>query len=390
MAKRVEAIVEPAILVWARKKSGYATVGEAAAKAGVPAEKLASWEDGVARPTIGQLRKLGKAYRCRIAVFYLSEPPRGFPPIRDYRVVWGARRKTPSPELLAEVEEAHERREIALDLLEEAQERPRSFPLRSQLNEDPEVVAERVRTALRIRVEQQRGWTDDRIGFNEWRSAIESLGVLVFQITTVAGREARGFSIAETRLPVVAANNEDPYVARSFTVVHELAHVTLKESGLCSLGETPRIERFCNHVAGAVLVPAHDLLDHHVVLQHGRDAEWSDNELRRLAATYRVSREVIVRRLLIVGRTNEQFYSAKREEFEEERERRDAALDSQERGWGPSPSTIAVVRAGHLFSRVVLSSYSRGSITGSDVAAYLGVRVKHVPSVERLVFAARR
>jgi Zn-dependent peptidase ImmA (M78 family) len=104
--------------------------------------------------------------------------------------------------------------------------------------------------------------------------------------------------------------------------------------------------------------------------------------------TYRVSREVILRRLLILGRTDDHFYSKKRREFAAEREQRKES-DQRERGWGPSPATIAVVRAGHYFSRLVLTTHSRGAITASDVAEYLGVRMKHLPSIERNVFPTR-
>jgi Zn-dependent peptidase ImmA (M78 family)/DNA-binding XRE family transcriptional regulator len=386
---QVEALVEPELLIWARRKAGYLTVEEAAAKANVSAANLTAWEEGRARPSLPQLRKLGKAYRRRIAVFYLPEPPKDFPPIKDYRVIHGAKREAQSPELLAEVREAHERREIALDLLEDAGERAPSFRLKANLAESPEEVATRIRRALGVTTEEQADWHDGRIGFNAWRFAAERLGVLVTQMTTVARHEARGFSIAETPLPLVAANNEDPYVARSFTLIHELAHVGLHASGLCDLADSVRVERFCNHVGGAVLVPPRALLGENVVREHGVEPAWSDRELRRLATTYGVSREVIVRRLLILGRTDEHFYNSKRAEYESERQDRIAHAEEREWRWGPSPATTAVARAGHFFSRVVLDSYSRGSITASDVAQYLNVRVKHLPSIEKAVFRPR-
>lgn len=387
--QRVEAIVEPELLVWARRKSGY-EIEAAAKKAGVSPDKLAAWEQGSGRPSVKQLRRLAKAYRRRLAVFYLPEPPKDFPPIKDFRRIWKAAQKEPSPELLAEIEAAHERREVALDLLEAGAESLPAFGLRAGLDDDPNAVAARVRAALGIAVEEQVEWANARAGFNAWRFAIEMVGVLVYQMTTVDRDEARGFSIANRPLPAVVANNDDPYVARSFTVIHEFVHVALHESGLCDLSETARAERFCNHVAGAVLVPGRDLIDQWIVREHPLDdPEWSDDELRNLAQRYRVSREVVLRRLLILGRTNDRFYNAKRTELLDA-QHRGVASDSQKSRWGPSPATIAVVRGGHYFSRLVLSSYSHGAITASDVATYLGVRMKHVPSIEKAVFRSRR
>jgi Zn-dependent peptidase ImmA (M78 family)/transcriptional regulator with XRE-family HTH domain len=385
MPKRVEALVEPELLVWARKKTGY-SVEDAARKARVPPDKLGAWEAGSGRPTVKQLRRLGHVYGRRLAVFYLAEPPKGFPPIKDFRRAWGERRETPSPELLAEVEAAQERREVALELFEEGGEEIPVVRLRVTLDADPDAFAEGVRFALGVGVDQQFEWHHARAGFNAWREAVETLGVLALQMTTVDREEARGFSIVQRPLPAVVANNADPMVARSFTLIHELVHVALHEGGLCDLNDDARIEQFCNRVAGAVLVPAASLLEEETVREHDRGREWGDDELRRLATRYRVSREVVLRRLLILGRTDERFYNAKRKELAEEWEKREPPAEPT---WGPSPATTAVVRAGPYFSRLVLSSYSHGSITASDVAGYLGVRMKHVPSIERAVLGSR-
>ena len=387
MAQRVEAIVEPELLVWARTKSGLA-VEAAAKKARVSAEKLVAWEAGAGRPTVKQLRRLAHTYGRRLAVFYLPEPPRDFPPIHDYRVAWGERREAPSPDLLAEIEIANERREIALELLEGEAELT-AFRLRASIEDDPERVAERLRRALGITLDEQFEWTDSRLGFNAWRSAIEARGVLVLQMTEVDPREARGFSIARRPLPVVVANNRDPIAARSFTLAHELAHLAIHESGICDLSSSGRVEPFCNHVAGAILVPPDALLAEDIVREHDADVVWHDDELRLLARRYRVSREVVLRRLLIVHRTDEAFYRAKRRELLDEYDRREEERRGEAR-WGPSPATIAVARSGHYYSRLVLSNYLHGAITASDVTAYLGVRMKHVPRIEQIVLGSAR
>jgi Zn-dependent peptidase ImmA (M78 family) len=384
MPPRVEAIVEPELLVWAREKAGY-EIDAAARKAHVSPDRLAEWERAERRPSVRQLRTLARVYRRPISVFYLSEPPRDFPPIRDFRVAWADARQPPSPNLLGEIESAHERREVALELLEDQGELAPSFQLRASIGDDPEALGDRFRSALGVEVDAQSRWADARTGFNTWRATIEARGVLVLQVTGVDQREARGFSIAERPLPVVVANNRDPYVARSFTLLHELTHVAIHEGGICDLSNRGRIEPFCNHVAGATLVPRRALLRDEVVRDHSPDAvEWGDDDLQELAETYRVSREVVLRRLLILGKTNEAFYRRKRRQLLDDFERREE--DADEPRWGPSPSTTAVIRSGYYFSRLVLSSYAEGAITASDVSRYLGVRMKHVPGIEQMVF----
>ncbi len=88
MAKRVEAMVQPELLVWARTSAGL-SLDQAAKKVQVGPGRLESWESGkgrpTVRPTVKQLRKLGNAYKRPIAVFYLPEPPKDFQPMKDFR-----------------------------------------------------------------------------------------------------------------------------------------------------------------------------------------------------------------------------------------------------------------------------------------------------------------
>jgi transcriptional regulator with XRE-family HTH domain len=107
--------------------------------------RLAEWERGERRRSVEQLRKLARVYKRPISLFYLPEPPRDFKPIKDVRVAWAEERQPPSPDLLAEIEAAHERREIRLELLEDVREHPPSFRLRASLHDDPDLADTRGR-----------------------------------------------------------------------------------------------------------------------------------------------------------------------------------------------------------------------------------------------------
>jgi Zn-dependent peptidase ImmA (M78 family) len=86
---------------------------------------------------------------------------------------------------------------------------------------------------------------------------------LVFQTAGIEPEEMRGFSIGESPMPAVVVNRADASAARVFTLLHELTHIALHTAGLCNLSElgpqsvdARRLETYCNHVAGAVLVPS--------------------------------------------------------------------------------------------------------------------------------------
>lgn len=389
MAQRVEALVEPELLVWARKSARYDVDG-AAKRVRVSPERLASWEAGDARPTVKQLRALGKVYGRPLAIFYLAEPPRDAQPLRDYRRVWGDAERVMSPQLAKEIEIARDRRNTALELLELEGGEPIRFRLRANLDEDPDAVAARFRRTLGISVATQLGWGDRYAGFNAWRDAIEEKGALVLQMIDVPNAEARGFSISNRPLPAVVANIHDTPRARSFTLIHELVHLALDRSGVCDLDDHGGVEVFCNRVAGAALVPADALLREAVVKDHDPEEEWADREIETLARRFSVSREVVARRLLILGRTDEAFYRRKRDQWSDEYRRAEERRREDEKG-KPRPipqDLIAVARAGQFFSLLILSSYSHGRITASDVADYFGIRIKHLGAIERRLFGA--
>lgn len=393
MVRSVEAIVKPDLLAWARKESGL-TVDAAAKKVNVKPDRLESWESGELRPTVKQLRKLANAYKRPLAVFYLPEPPDGFAPLTDYRQLPGDVPVEESPQLRYEIRRAYHRREIAIELFEAVSDSPPVLRKEVNLEDDPEGLAMQMREILGVSYDDQTTWR--RQGrykpFNEWRSALERIGVLIFQAEKVELEEMRGFSISEKPFPAIVVNIKDSPSGRVFTIMHELIHILLEDRGLCNLqGEAKlpaaarKVEVFCNRVAGAILVPRSHLLREETVREKGTRDSWSDDELKDLAYRYGVSREVILRRLLICGRTSKSFYEEKRQEvfLREKAEIPERTGES----WGPLPHTSAISRAGKLFVRLVLDNYYKENITLSEVSEYLGVRLKHLRSIEAAVLS---
>jgi Zn-dependent peptidase ImmA (M78 family) len=366
---------------------------QVAKKANISEGRLQSWESGDRRPTITQLRTLARVYRRPIAVFYLPTPPADIRLPTDYRRLPGAVEGVETPELRYEIRRAVDRRQIALNLLTEAAEEPVDFPITGQLTERPDNLGARIRDALAVDLDTQQSWRGQYESFNGWRRAIEAKGALVQQMTDVELQEARAFCVAEFPVPIIVLNIKDTPRGRVFSLMHEVVHVALHQDGLCDLDdvttrspENLRIERFCNAVAGAALVPGDSLLTDDVVLRHGVDPVWSDDELARLAQQFGISREVVLRRLLDLHRTNADFYRGKRDQFLQENEE---ARQRRQGGFAP-PHQVAWASAGPTFIGLVLNGYANGSITGSDVSDYLGIRLKHLPRVEQQLTSAER
>ena len=77
MARSIPALVKPALLVWARERSGL-KLEQVAQKLKLDPGLVSGWESGAERPTIPQVRRLGEIYKRPLAVFFLPEPPQGF------------------------------------------------------------------------------------------------------------------------------------------------------------------------------------------------------------------------------------------------------------------------------------------------------------------------
>ncbi len=384
MATRIEAFCNPDVLAWARDMAGLDEV-DAARKVGVKPEQLKAWEGGRRRPTVTQLRKLAEVYKRPLAIFFLERVPADDPVPLDFRRLDPRAAEPLSPALRLAIREASVRRDAALELFHELDEVAPQFRLSSVLCEDPEETGERLRNALLAGRTPPGG--SPREAFNFWSASAEAAGVLVFQAEGVDVEEMRGFSISERPLPAVVLNIKDAPAARSFSLFHELTHVLLNRGGLCIFeedgpqNEFQRTEVFCNHVAGAALLPAALLLGWPEVPRR-RVSHIPDADIVELSRRSGASREAVLRRLVILNRVTPAFYQRKRQEYARESERR--SRPAREGGYAP-PDVMAVATGGRLFTRLVLQAYDDERITSSDVAEYLGVRLKHLERIRARV-----
>jgi Zn-dependent peptidase ImmA (M78 family)/transcriptional regulator with XRE-family HTH domain len=385
MARQIKASVKPSVLKWARESLNL-PLTDAAKKIGVKVSKLSDWESGASSPTIGQLRKAAGVYKRPLAVFFLSEPPRDFDALRDFRRLPDPTRANPSPKLNLEIRRAQMRRETALELAAGLSiDPPHIQVIRSDLHDSDRLAAE-ARRILGVNLEEQCSWRDRYEALHGWIAALERIGILVFQTGAVSLDEVRGFSISANVFPVIVANAKDSPRGRVFTLIHEFAHVLLNRGGLCDLHTTRRgssqeeeIEIFCNQVAGAFLLPSAEFLREPIVAGKAARATWEDTEVRQLAEKYSVSQEVVLRRLLTLGRISQSFYQQRREELVEAYRR-----ESQRTQGGVVPYHVLKTRdLGRAFIRLVLEAYHTETINSSDVAEMLGVKLKHLATIEQ-------
>jgi Zn-dependent peptidase ImmA (M78 family) len=115
-----------------------------------------------------------------------------------------------------------------------------------------------VETFLRFLVRRS-----ESAGINVLRSGI--VGTNTRRVPDVD--EFRGFSLSDQFALFVFINGTDVKVAQIFTLIHELGHIWLGESGISDILSSGEVfggtshESICNRIAAEVLVPSRDFLE---------------------------------------------------------------------------------------------------------------------------------
>lgn len=382
MAKAIARVsVKPDIMKWARETAGLSW-DEVAKVLNVSTSTVEDWEMGTRNPTLNTLKKLSSYYRRPLAVFFLPEPPREPPLPDDFRFLPKDKRKPISKKSLLAIRKARYVQSVATELAE-INERTRGALPRRALRDDPETVALTERERLGITIGDQFEFRDLYEAFRKWREAIENLNIIVYQVR-ISPQEIRGFSLTDGMLPVIVVSLSDSVSAKIFTMFHEYAHIMLGKSGICipqeaSSNDEDTMEKYCDHFAGAFLVPKHDLMATLKSLGIKDQQSFDLQGLGRLSNRFKVSRYVILRRLLIAEFITKQNYLNILHEITiAERPRKKGTPKM-------AASRKCLVENGKLFITLALEAVAKDAITYSDVADYLSLNLKNLDKVEALV-----
>ncbi|WP_254277497.1 ImmA/IrrE family metallo-endopeptidase [Halomonas sp. 3H] len=372
-----QALINADMLSWARERAGL-SIAMLAEKLQQPEDKVAAWEAGEARPTFRQAQQFAQQVHAPFGYLFLRQPPEDDLPIPDLRTVGD-----------------HAPRGISVDLKDVLRDvlRRQVWYRDYQIAMDESAVAVVGRAkgvmAAAVIVTDMREWLEvpphpDRGNweayFRDLVQRIERLGILVMRSGIVGNNtrrvlsveEFRGFAIADPVAPVIFINAADVPEARLFTLVHELAHIWLGESGI-SDGDPAnrrRTEKLCNEVAAEFLVPEAEFLP---LWQEVED--WKAN-LAPLAAHFHVSQWVIARRaqeLELIAEHDYRRYVVNRLE---------AYRNREERG-GASFDRVVPGRVSKRLAQAVASEAMSGRLLLRDAYRLIGVRPHRLKTFAR-------
>ncbi|MBU1250241.1 MAG: ImmA/IrrE family metallo-endopeptidase [Actinobacteria bacterium] len=248
------------VLRWAIDNAGYKP-RNLERDLDLPVGAVAEWMTEASQPNQGQLRKISTKLRRPTSFFFLPQPPSAPSVPVEWRKFAGTD-IAPGAETLDGVKLASRVQITTAWVREQAELGGVKVP-KLKKSDPVEESAATLRTWLHWSTARQVASTEtDASTAKSFRLALESTGIVVMHLSLDEGL-TRGFSLASSMAPLIAINTRDPYRARLFSYAHELVHLSTRSTSVCDVHESSDgLERFCNRVAAAILMPEQAFRNH--------------------------------------------------------------------------------------------------------------------------------
>lgn len=389
-----KAYITPKVLKWARES---ATMSEevAAAKVSVPMEKLKEWEEGVSQPTIRQAETLAHAYRRPFALFFLPEVPRDFLPLQDFRRTSAKQLGTASVFIIREIQQ---KQAWIRDVFEENSEKKLPFVGRFSMKDSPIKVANDILHTLQINPLKYS--VDNPI--KEWINKSESKGIFISRTSFIHSKlkldsdEIQGFTIADPYAPFVFVNSEDWDTPQLFTLVHELAHIWIAESGVSNevipeimqKDKLHPVELFCNEVAANALMP------NGIMKSFNPTSLKSYNEIFKASKNIGVSTFAFLIRIFNLNLISSGDYQRLKAEADKGYKdflirQEEKKLKQKEKEGGPNYYLLVLNKNSKLFTQIVLDAFRGGIVEPTTASNLLNIKVNKFPKLEEILYINR-
>lgn len=363
--ERIQSI-NPQRLAWCCDNHGI-TPQELAAQLGIVPLRLEAVLAGKDGLTFNQLRQIAD-YFGRGVLFFLEEGPVDEAQIHTPQFRTLANEKPAlSPNLKVLIQRVEKQREIYLTLREELDDADRLHftPLDLPTANLPEA-ARLARHWLGLAAENN---------FETYRTAVEAKGILVFLSNGYSGQwqiakddPILGFTLYDPSCPMIVIKKQRWETRQTFTLMHELGHLLLHQASVIDDEQDiyePHTaqEREANAFAGQLLVPDSFLATIEDNKRPDEVAQY-DEWLTQSRTAWGVSSEVILRRLVDVGRLPPNKYQSYRQ-WRQSRTVPEGRGNRQYRYREPKHIF------GNAFVRTVLDALNAQHITLAKASSYL-------------------
>ena len=373
--------INPEILIWARLSSGL-SIDDVASLFNKDFETIDNWEKGESFPTYVQLENLAyKIYKRPIAIFFFPHPPEESDPSGSFRTLPQFEIDNLNTDTRFAIRQASMYK-LYLDELNDGINPTENKIFEKQkinINDSIESSANEIRKYLGVSIEEQFSWSSSEQAFKVWRNTLQDFGIFVFK-RAFKQLDISGFCLLDDIFPIVIINNSTPFNRQTFTLLHELSHILIGESGITKIDDSfidqltdlnRNIEIYCNKLAAEILIPSK-------IFNSYIGDPFNDKIIEDTANRFSVSREVILRKYLENKLVDSEYYRKKSEqwtiEYKEYRK-------SDKSGGGNYYATQASY-LGNAYLRIAFSKYYQGKVSIEQLSDYLNVKTKHIPALE--------
>lgn len=387
--------LNPDIIRWARETAGL-TLEESAKKLGIhqargvsAVDRLAALESGDDEPTRPLLMKMVKQYRRPLLTFYLTAPPRKGDRGQDFRTLPEDYSDTVEALLDALIRDVKARQGMVRALLEDEEDTKHlPFVGSMRMRQGASAVLSSIREIIQIDIAEFRAEASASDAFTLLRNRVEAAGIFVLLIgnlgsyhTAIDLEVFRGFALADDIAPFVIINDQDAHSAWSFTLLHELAHIWLGQTGVSGLRAETSVEKFCNDIASEFLLSKSEL--EQLDVDNATDSESAQRQISEFAMNRNLSASMVTYKLFRMGTIDFESWKLLNETFRrmwiaKRNERRIKAREQESRvPYYP----VRRHRIGKALLEVVSAMMRAGAITTSKAGKVLGVKAQNVQTL---------
>jgi Zn-dependent peptidase ImmA (M78 family) len=382
----------PEVMRWARETAGL-SADEAARRLGfrdgkkrTATDRLVAIESGAEVATRPVVLKMSKNYRRPLITFYLSTPPTKGDRGEDFRTLPDATDPNEIGLVDALVRDVRARQQMIRSILEDEDVGPLSFVGSLRGAGDTSQVASAIRLFLRYSHQDFYAARSPEAAFTALRQKTESKGLFVLLIGNLGSHHTalrpevfRGFALADPVAPLVVINDQDAKAAWSFTLLHELAHVFLGQTGISNARTDIPVERLCNDVASQLLLPSEEL--NRIDLPGNAQFSEVDQAIQEFAGPRNLSYSMVAYRLFVAQRITRETWGRLSVHYREMWKRQRATareMARQNDESGPSYYVVKRHKLGDAVLGLVRRSMDAGELTPVKAAKILGVKARSV------------
>jgi len=273
-------------------------------------------------------------------------------------------------------------------LEDEDEAEPLSFVGSVGMSDGVPAVLESLRKTLEFDLTEFRSRASPEDAFALLRARAEASGVFVLLIGNLGSHHTnfdletfRGFALADDVAPFVIINDRDAKPAWSFTLLHELTHLWLGQTGVSGTLAEKVIERFCNDVASEFLLPAEEVEQCNI--SASTDFVSAQARISEFANDRNLSRSMVAYRLYRTGAIEQQTWRRLSDFFREQWLQARAAKRERDRDreGGPSYYVVRRHRIGTALITLVERMMAGGALTTSKAGKVLGVKPRNVQAL---------